>query len=77
MTKEEKLKYCSGCEDNFYNGNNPYDVKECWGLEKARLMSRKKVSVNSPPPWNWSPSKYLSCYKQKGYVFFEGDRKVW
>lgn len=76
MTKEEKKKHCSGCRDDFYNhGGGGAD--ECWMLEKAELKLRKKVSSDMPPPWEHSPKQYLSCYGQKGYVFFDGDRVNW
>lgn len=78
MTKSEKLKHCSGCEQNFYNGNNPYGVKECWSLANMKLMKRKKVAMSQVPPWNQKPEKRPSCYQQKGYVFIDcsvTDRK--
>ncbi len=69
MKNYEKLKYCSGCEDNFYNSNNPYGIKECWCLKTARLIWRKKVSVDQYPPWTQKAGRFLSCYHQKRYVF--------
>lgn len=75
MTKEEKLKKCVGCEQDFYNGRNPYEIKECWNLKKARLVSRKKISLSQVPPWKQKPIKVLSCYQQKGYVFWAPDRE--
>lgn len=77
LSEQEKLKHCSGCEDDFYNDKNPMGVKRCWGLENATLKLRKKVSVDQPPPWKHKPDQYLSCYKQKRFVFFEGDRREW
>lgn len=77
LTEEQKLKHCAGCEDNFYNGNNDIGVKRCWGLDSAKLILRKKVSVDQPPPWEHEPKPFLSCYKQKRFVFFNGDRRVW
>lgn len=69
LSKEEKRKlYCSGCEQNFYNGNNPYGIKECWFLKSAEVVMRKKVHVNQVPPWKQKPIKTLSCYQQKRYV---------
>ena len=67
-------KYCAGCEDNFYNGNNPYNVKQCWGLETAKLIQRKKVHVDQVPPWNQEAGTYPSCYKQKRYVFVKPEQ---
>ncbi len=74
MDKNKKRKHCVGCEQDFYNGNNPYGVKECWSLDNAKMESRKKVPMNQRPPWTQSPREVLSCFQQKGYVFVEGNR---
>ena len=72
MTKQEKFKYCIGCENDFYNGHNPYGVKECWSLKDAKFVKRKKIPVNLRPPYDHIKlQKVLSCYRQKGYVFWE------
>ena len=68
-------KHCIGCENNFYNGNNPYGIKECWSLKTAKLIMRKQVNINQVPPWKQEPTKVLSCYHKKGYVFINGDRE--
>ena len=75
MTKSEKLKHCAGCEQDFYNGKNPYEVKECWSLGKAKLVSRKKIHINQVPPWKQKPIKVLSCYRQREYVFWAPDKE--
>ena len=74
MTKEEKLKMCIGCRNDFYNGKNPLDVEECWSLDKARVEMKKEVSVNHVPPWNQEPRPFLHCYHKDGYVHVAGDR---
>ena len=66
-------KYCAGCEDDFYNRFDP--DKKCWNLTDAKLISRKRVHIDMVPPWNNKKEKYPSCYKQKGFVFFNDDRK--
>ena len=71
MTKQN----CIGCEDNFYNGNNPYGVKECWHFKSAEIIKRKKVGLNDVPPWTWKPQKYPNCYSQKGYVFIDCEKE--
>lgn len=73
--KAEKLKMCRGCENNFYNGNNPYGVKECWLLKSAKVVSKKQVSINDRPPWKQEPIKVLSCRKVKGFVFVDAKRE--
>ena len=67
----DKKKYCEDCEDDFYNNKNDFGVKECWHLKDAKLVLRKKVSVNQVPPWNQKPIKVLSCFRQKGFVFVD------
>jgi hypothetical protein len=64
LSKSEKSKMCSGCTSNYYNGNNPHGIKECWNLKSAKLVTRYKI-------WWWTPMdkasnfeevKVLSCY---------------
>ena len=64
-------KHCIGCEDNFYNENNPYGIKECWSLKDAKLIMRKPVGINERPPWTRKSEKLPSFYSQKGTVFVE------
>ena len=66
--KKSKEK-CSGCEDNFYNGNNPHGVKECWRFKDAKIVTTKKVHVDQVPPWKQKAEPRMSCYRQKRYVF--------
>lgn len=75
MTKTEKLNHCSGCSDNFYNGNNNLGVNECWLLKSMKLIKRKQVGINDVPPWTWKPKKFPSCYKKAGYVFINCEEK--
>ena len=62
-------KHCSGCNDNFYNGNNPHGIKECWMLKSAKVIWRKKVPMNQRPPWSQAAIQVPKCYKQSGYIF--------
>ena len=39
LTKEDKLKFCQRCDKNFYNGNNPMGIKECWFLKDNSLTT--------------------------------------
>jgi len=73
LSKEKKLKHCSTCEEDFYNGNNPYGVKECWNLDEAKLVLRKEVGINQVPPWKQKPIKVLNCFRRKGYVYTNPD----
>lgn len=79
MNKSEKLKYCAGCKDDFYNSQNPYAIDECWHLKSARLVLKKEVHVDQIPPWTQKPRKFLNCYRRKRYVYVEPtflDRKI-
>ena len=66
-------KHCAGCEDNFYNGNNNLNVKECWRLKEAKVIHRKRVHLNQMPPWKQKAERYPSCYHVKQYVFVKPD----
>lgn len=73
--RKARMKHCSGCNDNFYNGNNPHGVKQCWLLDKARLVRRKQVHINDIPPWTCQPVVVVpDCYRKRGYVFIEPRR---
>jgi hypothetical protein len=74
MTKEEKLKRCIGCEQNFYNGNNDLGVEECWNLKNATLMLKKEVCINQVPPWNQAPREFLSCFQRKGFIYVDPEK---
>lgn len=62
---------CIGCKDDFYNGKNPYNIKECWRFKDAKFVKRKRVNINQRPPWNQKPVKVLNCYKEKNYVYID------
>lgn len=70
MSRTAKSKdLCLGCRNNFYNGNNPYEVKECWSYKGAKVELRKRVSIHQRPPWNQTAVPTMSCYHAQGYVF--------
>ena len=71
LSKEEKLKLCSGCHSDFYNGLNPYNIKECWSLANAKPVMKKKVPMSLVPPWNMSPIKVLDCCHYDGYALVD------
>ncbi len=42
-------KHCRGCKDNFYNGNNPLGVSQCWSFDpNKKLVTRFVLSVDAP-----------------------------
>lgn len=74
MTKYQKRKYCNGCRNNFYNGNNDLGVEECWSLRDAKVVWKKRVPIHQRPPWTQKAIRVLSCYHKSGYVFVAPDR---
>ncbi len=62
--------HCIGCRNNFYNGNNPYDIKQCWSLAKAKLVTRFKLGTNVPMNIKEAYRKVRvpDCYHESGYV---------
>jgi hypothetical protein len=70
-------KYCYGCDNNFYNGNNPYNVQVCWSVKDAKIVFGKLLSIGQP-----DPSTYLetaksvrrpNCYRPKRMLFIKED----
>lgn len=64
LTKQEKKSHCSGCRDNFYNGNNPLGIKECWNLKTAKLVRRYRIYYWTPmdKASNFTEVRVFSCY---------------
>lgn len=65
MTKEEKLKHCRGCGDDFYNGTG---AKECWRLKDARLVTRYAIGLWTPMDTarNLREVRKMHCYHERG-----------
>lgn len=69
MTNQEKRrKYCGGCHNDFYNGNNPLGVKECWSLGRAKPVRLKFVHVDQRPPWKQEAEWTLDCCRRDRYI---------
>lgn len=64
-------KHCNGCRDNFYNGNNPLNVKECWSLKTAQLVTRWRTGTWTMPatPGAFTEVRVPHCYHAQGYSF--------
>lgn len=73
LTMTAKLQYCQGCYNDFYNGNNPFQVQQCWHLKNAVLVEKRRVSLHEPPPWLNEPELVLNCYTAPGFVFVRPD----
>lgn len=62
--------HCSGCRNNFYNGNNSLGVARCWSLKDAKLVTKFRLCSSTPM---WIREAYVkervpSCYHESGYV---------
>lgn len=66
---------CSGCEDNFYNGRNPYGVEKCWHYKTAKVVKCVVASNSTPPPFSLT-QHCLDCYRQKGYAYIKNFDKI-
>lgn len=64
---------CIGCESNFYNGNNPLGIKECWCFKDAKVVIRFCIGVNVPQNCkeNFIKVRVLSCYSESGYGYYK------
>ena len=67
----EKKKRCVGCRNDYYNGA----LEECWHLETATLVVKKKVHINDVPPWKHTPQEMPSCYRVAKFVMIDADRE--
>ena len=60
-------KYCSGCANNFYNGNNELGVKDCWSFKSAKVVSRITVGHWENPPYkNKKKIRVADCFHERG-----------
>ena len=41
----DKLQYCRGCRDDYYNGTG---AKECWLLKDAKVVTRYRIGWWTP-----------------------------
>ena len=65
-------KYCIGCEDNFYNGNNDMGIKECWDFEDAKVVSRYRIGwwVPQDRKENFVRVTTHDCHSERGSFAF-------
>lgn len=42
---------CSGCRNDFYNGNNNLGVSECWSYKDAKVVNKIRVGLWESPPY--------------------------
>ncbi len=65
-------KYCIGCDSDFYNGNNPMGVKECWLFKSAKIMVRYWIGWWTPQDKkeNFIKMTTHSCHTESGKAAF-------
>jgi hypothetical protein len=63
LKPKKDIRMCAGCRDNFYNGNNPYGIKQCWNFPSAKVEKRMLIPVDMCPPYDFEPEWVLSCYR--------------
>ena len=59
MKPLKSKRLCVGCRNNFYNGNNPAGVRECWSFKKAKVVRRWKLGWWTMP---LSPRAFRECW---------------
>lgn len=75
MSRKPTRSDCRGCRDDFYNGNNPLGVTECWNLKGAKFVSKRDIPTNLCPPYDHiKPTKRPDCYRANGYVRMKVSR---
>jgi hypothetical protein len=67
----ETTKHCPGCRNDFYNGNNELGVKRCWSLKDAKLVTRFRLSINTPMSQKsgYVKTRVPDCYHENGFVY--------
>lgn len=60
---EPRKEMCAGCEDDFYNGHNPYGVKECWAFKTAVVCNKVGYSsIHVPNGPDTKMVRTLTCW---------------
>jgi hypothetical protein len=63
----KSTEHCTGCRNNFYNGNNPMGVKVCWYLEGAKVVKRWRIGT-------WTVPHSVECFQHvTTYDCHQGD----
>lgn len=78
MSQKMDKRHCVGCDSNFYNGNNPLGIKECWCLKDAKIVTRYRIGWNVPQnrKENFVEVKVPDCYRQtNGFGYYSGIPK--
>jgi len=65
LSNYQKKKYCVGCRNNFYNGNNQYGIKECWLLKDAKVVWMSKSGYYKMDFIKNEKIRTLNCFHGK------------
>jgi len=59
---------CHGCRDDFYNGQNPLGVNECWSFKSASVVTRWRIGWWTAPdsPRAFRKVETLNCHHAPG-----------
>lgn len=59
---------CSGCREDFYNGQNSLGVKECWSFKDAEVVKRFRQGWWDDPtkPGAFREVVTLDCHRAPG-----------
>jgi len=65
-------QYCIGCDSDFYNGNNPYGVKECWNFKTAKIVTKFRIGWWTPMDKadRFQKVKTHNCHTESGRFAF-------
>jgi len=63
---------CIGCDEDFYNGKNPYGVKECWHLKDAKLVTKYAIGVQTmqDKKENFWEVTVPNCYRRTNHFVY-------
>lgn len=74
MKPAKSVRLCSGCDNNFYNGNNPMGVARCWSFDDAKVVKRLAIGKWQNPPYSlqmkdreWT----LSCWGSNDVLYID------
>ena len=67
MTRKTKA-LCSGCRNDFYNGQNKFGVRECWSFKTAEVCTRWRIDwwTQADAPAAFQEVRTLSCHHAPG-----------
>lgn len=70
---EAKKRHCRGCRNDFYNGRENINGRDCWSLKTAKLVTRYEIHRDSLPtvPGAFKKVRVHDCYHAPPMFYFE------